>query len=710
MNEDAAQSGAARAAPEPLRIQLLGDGALAQAIFAAAQAEGFVVTRSEDALVPGSAQLVIWARETGDVAELLEHARGWAAAGMPFVAAVSVPEGIHLGPLTVPGLNACIGCAAPPPATPLTTAPARLVASAAQELVAGIERASRAPPAPPELVTSLVSLASDGSRQQHRLRPRQGCSICGGAGSQASPFEPAAALAVASVDPLADGIDVGECPEHGAPLRRIGVIGGGTAGYLTALAIRKRRPELEVTLIESSLRPVVGVGEATTPEMVAFVLDTLGVDELELYREVRPTWKLGIRFEWGRSDRPHFHHPFSGPFLLDAVARDDDPELQSLGTQLMERELAPVLQLADGRTSPLLDSVPYAWHLDNPRLVNFLQRLAERRGIERIDALIEQVDRADGGGVAGLTSDDGRRFEFDLYVDATGFRSLLLGDALGAEFIDYRGTLFNDAAVVGEIELPGTIPPFTLAETMDAGWCWGIPTPEANHRGYVFSTAFIDPDAAADEMRRKNPGLGDTRLIRFRSGRRSHCWQHNVVAVGNAYGFVEPLESTALYMLVDQIEHLLGALPERGSPGAAVDDLNASIADHWDHLRGFLALHFRFNGRLDTEYWRACRADVDLARGEALVEAFRHGAPLTARPDRDRLRSRLLGNHFFGLLGVDNVLFGQGLETRVLQPTADAGRYLRWRDRARPALLDRALAHREALAAYERWLQVQQGR
>lgn len=368
----------------------------------------------------------------------------------------------------------------------------------------------------------------------------------------------------------------------------------------------------------------------------------------------------------------------------------------------MARGLAPMLRDDHGRIVPLFDSAPYAYHLDNRRFVAFLQRVAARERVAHVDCVVQRAKLGPDGSVECLLTEDGRTLAFDFYVDATGFHGLLLGEALGVPYRSYASTLFADSAVMADLPARADIDPFTLAETMDAGWCWNIPQVDGNHRGYVFSSRFLSVDQAEAEMRAANPGMGEARSLRFRSGRLESSWVKNVFGVGNAYAFVEPLESTALHMLTHQIDLLVGSLSFGAIEvtDAARSRVNRAVAAHWDCLRGFLALHYRFNRRKSTPFWRACNEEVDLAQGEEMLAAFRAGAPLSARADRHLLEDSLLRTGYFGLLGIDNVLLGQKVPTTVLAPRGDGGAFDRRVRHGLPEILARALPHREGLEAY----------
>lgn len=422
----------------------------------------------------------------------------------------------------------------------------------------------------------------------------------------------------------------GSAADAGFPTS-VGVIGGGTAGYFAALAIKRAFPDVRVTLVESSAVPIIGVGEATTALMPPFLHGQLGLDIVELFRAVQPTFKLGIKFEWGPAEPGWFAFPFGDAWPIDAFAHERDLRRQSLASMLMRDDRAPIVRSPEGPLLSLLPSLKFAYHLENRAFVAFLAAAARRAGIEHLDATIDRPMMGEASRIERLATDDGRDLRFDFYVDATGFRSLLLGKALRSPFTSYAPSLLCDRAIVGTLPRGNRIGPYTTAETMDAGWCWRIPVGHEDHRGYVHASAFLDEERAIDEMRARNPGLRDIGIVRFRSGRHEGFWMGNTVAVGNAYGFVEPLESTALHMVIVELAYVLEGL-RRWRESGSVDDAFAAeasrrVARHWDCLRWFLAVHYKFNRRLDTPFWRAARAEVDVSGASVLLDRFRRDGP-----------------------------------------------------------------------------------
>jgi tryptophan halogenase len=490
-------------------------------------------------------------------------------------------------------------------------------------------------------------------------------------------------------------------------VRRVGIVGGGTAGWFTALALRARIPGLDVTVVESPKIPVIGVGEATVPSLVAFLHHYLELDITELTREVRPTWKHGIRFEWGLPGRYAFQAPFdwevNGVGMLGSMAEMGDVNAFTLQAILMGRDATTVIRTGSELQS-FLPMLSFAYHLDNERLVRYLTRIALARGVHHVEADIADAplrprasDAADPE-ILHLVAEDGRTFEFDLYVDCSGFRSFLLEQKLGVAFHDYRSSLFTDAAIAFNVPHGGLVKPYTTARTMDHGWCWNIPMVEDDHLGYVFSSAHGSQEEALAEARAAFPELTGERLIRFRSGRHDKLWVGNVYAVGNAYAFVEPLESTGLLMAMRAITSLVRSFPIGPDHGAVKRFVNTTLNRDWDRLRWFLAAHYKFNRRKDTPFWRDVREQCDLSGLQEAVDLFQAKGPLSLQPRaiRDALRESV-GIFFYGLAGLDNILLGQ----KVPYPHFEREAPNAWRARRQMAMefARRAVPQAEALRA-----------
>ncbi len=485
-------------------------------------------------------------------------------------------------------------------------------------------------------------------------------------------------------------------------LRSVGIVGGGTAGYLTALALKAQRPWLDVTLIESSKIPVIGVGEATTPPLMAFLHHYLGIDPVEFAEKVKPTWKLGIRFDWGR-----YPDGIMAPFdwgansvgVLGSLANRHDPNAFTLQSLFMLNQRVPVFRGPDDEYISLMPDIPFAYHLENKNLVRYLTDLARTRGIRHLDAEISDVQQSGPDWVRSLNTKDGQELSFDLYIDCTGFRSMLLGNTLKSEYISYSDSLLTDTAVTGYVPQTEAIEPYTRATTMNSGWCWRIPVPGEDHVGYVHSSEFTSADEAADELTRLHPEVGDLKPVRFRSGRHGETWRGNVIALGNSYAFVEPLESSSLLMLVFTIMSMMPLLPASWKQPAPRTVLNDVTASRWDGLRWFLAMHYRYNRRLDTPFWKEVRDSADVSGIEPLLEVFAGGAPLHLRDPLTRRLARASAPTFYELDGVDCLLLGQEYPCELLS-SEEPPEAWQARKAAADALVDHGLTQRQALEAF----------
>jgi tryptophan 7-halogenase len=501
-------------------------------------------------------------------------------------------------------------------------------------------------------------------------------------------------------------------------VRRVGILGGGTAGWMTALALRAQIPALDVTVIESQKVPIIGVGEATVPSLVSFLHHYLELDVVDFTREVKPTWKQGIRFEWGLPGRYVFQAPFdwevNGVGMLGSMAETGDVNAFTLQAILMGRDVVPVIR-TNGQLQSFLPMLSFAYHLDNRRFVAYLTREALARGVHHVDCDIVDAPLrpgSDGGErdepeIARLVAEDGRALEFDLYVDCSGFRSALLEHRLGVPFQSYASSLYTDSAIAFDAPHGGKVKSYTTARTMDHGWCWNIPMVESDHLGYVFSSAYSTDDEALAEARAAFPDLTNERPIRFRSGRHDRLWVGNVFAIGNAYGFVEPLESTGLLMTMRAITSLVRAFPIGRDHAVVKRFVNTTIGRDWDRLRWFLAAHYKYNRRLDSRFWRDVRADADVSGIQEAVDLFKACGPLSLLPRAVRTSvNETAGIFFYGLAALDNILLGQ----KVPCPTLERDPPKAWATRRQMAteFARRALPQAEALrATWDRpeWLQ-----
>ena len=411
------------------------------------------------------------------------------------------------------------------------------------------------------------------------------------------------------------------------------VLGGGTAGFLAALSLQRRLPEAKVRVLQSSKLGVIGVGEGSLRQLPAFLHKYLGIDPARFFSEVKPTWKLGIRFKWGRGD---FNYSFSPQ--LDVMHPHPDLE-RPLGfycfDEMEDHCVSSVMMRNDqvflrDRKGGLEIGDDVGYHLDNRRLASFLERYALEQGIELIDDLVTDVTLNDQG-VETLHLESGNTVSADLFVDCSGFAALLLGKKLDEPFVSYRGSLFCDRAIIGGWERTDEpIHPYTTSQTMQAGWCWQIEHEERINRGYVYSSDFISDDDAEAEYRALNPKVEQTNIVRFRSGRYERAWVKNVVAIGNSAGFVEPLEATAIAAICTASRALAETLAECGAQ-PVTDTMRRGFNHHnernWDTIADFLAVHYRFNGLIDSPFWAACRADVDLRGAQPIVDYYRENGP-----------------------------------------------------------------------------------
>uniref|UniRef100_UPI0035CBEE31 tryptophan halogenase family protein n=1 Tax=uncultured Sphingomonas sp. TaxID=158754 RepID=UPI0035CBEE31 len=437
---------------------------------------------------------------------------------------------------------------------------------------------------------------------------------------------------------------------HPAEGKTIVILGGGTAGWIAACLFAQRWPQARVTLVESPEIGIVGVGEGSTPQLKA-LFDQLGIAEAEWMPACDATYKLGIGFA-GWSDRPGYQgyfHPF--PTALDLhtapsffyatrarrTGRDVDahPDHFLLPARLAAAGCAPQSEA----NFPF--EVSYGYHFDAHKVGAFLRGHAVgKRGVTHLQHRVTAVERSDDGAIAALLCADGARIAGDFFVDSSGFRSLLFEATLGVPFLSYADTLFNDRAVV--LPTPrnddAPLPSQTRATALSAGWVWNIPLTSRTGNGYVYSSRHRTPDQAEAELR-AHLGAGDNgqaRHLTMRVGRVAENWAHNALAIGLAQGFLEPLEATALHIVLATLEAFIGAVDADGFTPAARAPFNARIAERYDGVRDYIVAHYRLNQRSNdpTGYWAEARAVTPSDTLKALMSAWFTGADLAATIDQ----------------------------------------------------------------------------
>lgn len=458
--------------------------------------------------------------------------------------------------------------------------------------------------------------------------------------------------------------------------KRVVVVGGGTAGWMVAAALGRLLPHAcTVRLVESAEIGIVGVGEATLPHLRAFI-QTLGLDEAEFMAATHATFKLGIEFrDFGRPGERYLH-PFGAfgkpigdvPFLgcwLRARAQGltQDPLSAYSIAEMMgaaQRFARPA-----GEPEALSAAFDYAYQFDATRFGPYLRAASERMGVVRTEGRIVAVERDPGtGDVLAVVLESGERIEGDMFVDCSGFRSLLLGDALGEPWEDWSHWLPCDRAVALPCASPpGEIEPLTRVTAMPGGWRWRIPLRHRVGNGYVYSSAHLSDEAAADAIVAAVEGepLAEPRLLRFRAGRRRRSWSHNVVAVGLASGFLEPLESTSIYLVQAAIGQLIEHFPIGAIEPVDRDAFNRRVDYEYDRIRDFLILHYHATTRTRSSFW-------DHVRTMAIPDSLSAKIELFGRAGRIERYSQGL---FFEPSWIA-VLIGQGVVPQGWDQRADA--------------------------------------
>jgi tryptophan 7-halogenase len=490
----------------------------------------------------------------------------------------------------------------------------------------------------------------------------------------------------------------------GAAVRDIVIVGGGTAGWMTAAALSRILDQRwKITLVESEDIGTVGVGEATIPQILLYN-GVLGLDEAEFLRETKGSFKLGIEFvDWLKPGHRYIHAfgfigrdlgmiPFHHYWLKARAAA----ETFSLDDYCIAASAAAENRFSREDPLPNLPIAPhsYAYHFDAGLYAAFLRKYAEARGVIRLEGkIVDVVLDGETGDVASVQLENGEIVAGDLFVDCSGFRGLLIEGALETGYQDWTNWLPCDRALAVPCESVEPLTPYTRSTARKAGWQWRIPLQHRIGNGHVYCSQHISDDEAASILMANLDGkaLADPKPLRFATGRRNLFWNRNVVAIGLASGFMEPLESTSIHLIQSGIKKLIDLLPAGEIRQADVDEYNRQSIFEFERIRDFLILHYHANQR-DDPFWKSCRE-------MAVPDTLKDKMELFAASGR----IFRFGEELFTETGWLQVMSGQGIEPQSYHPLADApgdkgvADYLRSIREVVTAKVDRMPGHKDYL-------------
>jgi tryptophan halogenase len=441
-----------------------------------------------------------------------------------------------------------------------------------------------------------------------------------------------------------------------ADIKKVVIAGGGTAGWLAAAVLSNQfRGVVDLTLIESDEIGTVGVGESTIPP-IRSLHKLLRIDEQEFMRATAATFKLGISFEGWRDGADRYIHSFGvngksawacefHHFWMHGLTKGINA---ALGDYCLELKAA----LENKFIVPQQGSLNYAYHLDASIYSKFLRKYSEGFGAKRIEGKIREVRQHENGFVKELVLESGQVIEGDLFIDCTGFRGLLIEQTLHTGYEDWSKWLPCDSAVAVQTESTGPAVPYTRAIAHEAGWRWRIPLQHRVGNGLVYCSKYMTDAQATEKLMRDIEGktIVQPRVIKFLTGRRVKAWNKNVVTLGLAGGFVEPLESTSIHLIMTGVSRLVHYFPFGGVTQSFVDQYNEDIRLEWESVRDFIILHYKVTNRDDTPFWHYCR---NMQVPELLARRI--------QMFRDRGHAWRLDTELFQLDSWVQVMLGQGI-------------------------------------------------
>jgi tryptophan 7-halogenase len=458
-------------------------------------------------------------------------------------------------------------------------------------------------------------------------------------------------------------------------IRNIVIAGGGTAGWMAAAAFAKvLGPRWNITLIESEEIGTVGVGEATIP-VINVYNNALELDENEFMRETSATFKLGIEFRnWGRQGDSYIHGfgplgpdigitKFHHYWLKMRAAGKAEP-LEDYSINIAASRANKMMRAQKELGASPLAEIAHAYHFDAGLYAAFLRRYAEQRGVTRVEGKIRSVaTRADNGHIKSITLESGQCIAGDLFIDCTGFRGLLIEQTLKTGYEDWTHWLPCDRAWAVPCTSVEPLLPYTRATAHTAGWQWRIPLQHRIGNGHVFASSFIGEQDAADVLMQRLDGqpLAEPRMLKFVTGKRKKLWNKNVIAVGLASGFMEPLESTSIHLIQTTVSRLASLFPDQDFNDADIEEFNRQSDFEFERIRDFLILHYHATERSDSEFWNYCRT-------MSIPDTLRHKMELW------RANGRVFRENaeLFSEISWVEVFLGQNVMPRSYHPLVDA--------------------------------------
>lgn len=452
------------------------------------------------------------------------------------------------------------------------------------------------------------------------------------------------------------------------------IVGGGSAGWMAAAALAKTLDlnTVSITLVESEEIGIVGVGEATIPPILQFNR-LVEIDEREFLKQTKATFKLGIEFVNWKEIGNRYLHPFGifganigqlafHEYWQRLYLNGDAKDISKYSVSCMAAPMNKFCHPNNDGNSPL-SQLGYAYHFDASLYAGFLRKLSAKLGVVRVEGKVDRIkNNQNTGEIESIILESGEEIGADLFIDCTGFRSLLLGQNLGIGFRDWSHWLTCDRAIAVPTENTKELAPYTRSTAHEVGWQWRIPLQHRVGNGYVYSSRYLTDDAAHDILSENLQArlLAEPRQLKFKAGRRDRFWVKNCVAIGLSAGFLEPLESTSIHLIQRGIAKLLDYFPARDFNASLKDRYNKELIKEYHQVRNLVILHYKLNQRSDSEFWRYCQA-MDIPQSLQHKIDLYQGSGRVYRDD----------NELFNVTSWVAVMHGQGLRAKSYHPLLD---------------------------------------